>query len=146
MLGLIFVFASCAIFGFLKSAALSRRSELLSEVITGLISLKEQIRFCGGELKTLLPLCLGDVRAVRVENDGVTVLKNGLCDEDFVILKRLFDGLGSGDTTAEINRIERAVASLKAQQSGAAEEFLKKGKLWRGGGVCVGTAICILLI
>ncbi len=146
ILGLTFVFASCAFFGFLKSIALGRRAEQLTEVITGLACLKEQIRFSGGELKTVLPLCLGGVCAVRIENDGVTVLKNGLCDEDIAILKRLFDGLGSGDITAETNRIERAVASLKVQQSGAAEDFSKKGKLWRGGGVCVGTAICILLI
>lgn len=119
---------------------------LLQQVISGLICLKEQIRLCGGELKTLLPLCLQNVNVLHISGDSVTVVKSAIDYEDVKILKELFNSLGSGDTEAEINRIERAVIMLQRQNSDAIKERDQKGKLWQNGGICVGTAICILLI
>ena len=144
--GIIIVFLCCCSFGFFKTANLKKRVRQLEEVIAGLLCLKEQIRFCGGELKTVLPICFKNVTVINTSHSKVKVENSEFSCEDISLVERFFDELGSGDTVAELNRIERAVSLLEKQHKTAKEDLDQKGKLWQSGGVCVGAMICILLI
>lgn len=144
--GVTAVFICCCLLGVFKSEALRRRVELLEETVSGLHCLKEQIRFCGGELKNLLPRCFEKTASISFSANGVKVTGVWFNDEDVTILEELFKDLGSGDSISECNRIERTLSVLERQHSKAFEELSQKGKLWRCGGVCVGAAICILLV
>ncbi len=146
ILGLIFVFGSCAVFGFYKAHSLCKRKNHLGKIIDSMYSLYENISYNGGELSAILPISLSSCDFIIYRGRKTEVLSDFLQSEDKRIVKEFFDMLGSADSDTECKRIKRSIALLERQYSTACSECNQKMRLWQCAGVSVGLAFCILLI
>ena len=145
LFGIVLIMISSTLFGFYKAQRLAKRKKRLSYIINALSCLSEQIKFGGGELKTILPSCFSGLKEFPFFDDNPTLFDD-ITDEDNEILRELFSNIGSGDSSAECDRIARAISQLGRKYAEATEEAEQKSKIWQCGGVSVGLAISILLM
>lgn len=143
--GLLLIFTVCSAFGFLKSTALRKRAERLSEWARCISRLSEYIRADKSEIDSLIKKCFGTDRAFFTDN-GIRFDKGFLKAEDTAILDELFSVLGTADAEGEYRRTLMYSALVEKQARLAEDECGKLCKLYSVLGVLGGIFICVFFI
>lgn len=144
--GLMTVFAVCAVLGFSKAAVLKRRATELEDIICRLQELGQYLRYEGIERIELVQKTFAGSGSVTVRNGVICVCEGILAPQDIQLLEEFFGKLGSSDARGECERVELYASLLSRQQETAAKSAEREGKLYRTMGLCAGAAGCLLLI
>ena len=143
--GLLLIFCTFSAGGFIKSAALNKRTEKLAEISRSLNKLAGYIRAEKGEIGKLITLCFTpDV--LYTENSKIKLETAYLEKADIEMLNEFLKNLGVQDSESEYNRTVMYSELLAKQHSAAEEKSLSLCRLYRISGVLCGLFICIFLI
>lgn len=152
-------FILCCALGMRKSLLLKRRTELLDELSRLMGEFEIEIRYAAPTLDRLCERAEGSfaeiVRDIRAETDIKTAWEQACgrlsalpyCKtEETELLLSLGRSLGTCDVNGQLSLIELHSEKLNALRKAAAEESLKKGKLFRSVGTLCGIGAAVLII
>lgn len=143
--GLLLIFCTFSASGFIKAAALNKRTEKLAEISRSLNKLAGYIKAEKGELGKLIALCF-NFDILHTENSDYKLETAYLEKEDIEILNEFLKNLGIQDSESEYNRTVMYSELLAKQHSAAEKKSLSLCRLYRISGVLCGLFICIFLI
>lgn len=157
------VFLAAVIVGNMLSGRLKERSHLL-ELISQLISQTAvQIRYLSPTFERLVKDMTEcerydeldftkktveyaeqkDIRAAWKK--AVTETRLPLNKDDIAILLTIGDFLGTSDTEGQLSMLETQLSVINAQKGQAADDYTRKGRMYRSVSLLIGIGICIML-
>lgn len=140
--GLLIVFFVPAIYGFLKSFGVAKRSEKLKEYIMVISELCECIKVEKIPKNRLLMKCFGS----KLLNDDLSLNSEFLKNEDINLLSEFLNGFGKRDKNSEYERTKNYILRLRQNCEKSNEEKEKLCKLYSSLGVLCGLSLLIFLI
>ncbi len=130
---------------------MQRRVKILQHYSRFLSRLSEQIRYTGApiyELVTELFPCSPQVNPndpdMREKWKTCINDKEGLCEDDRLLLKGFAEGIGRADVEGEVRFCDDYREALEEQLSSARETMKTKGKVCLAMGVCGGLLAALL--
>lgn len=152
--------------GMLKSKRLFDREYILREMITFLLGVQNEIKYCLSllpnayeasrmGLKTSLKSAIGNISLDMVKEDEINVDKSivnnisrieGLVDYDKNIIISTLKNLGRSNVEGQINIIQNSIATLENQIKEATEEKTKNSRMYRTIGMLSGLIIVVMFV
>lgn len=152
--------------GMLKSKKLHDREYVLREMITFLIGLQNEIKYCLSllpnayesvrmGLKTDLKYAIGNISIDMLNKDEYTVDRSivenisgieGLADYDKNVIISALKNLGKSNVEGQINIIQNSIATLENQVKEATEIKVKNSRMYRTIGMLSGLIIVVIFI
>lgn len=152
--------------GILKSKKLYDREYILREMITFLIGVQNEIKYCLNllpnayetsrmGLKTDLKHAIGNISLDMVKEEEFTIERSiveniskieGLTEYDKNIFISTLKNLGKSNVEGQINIIQNSIATIENQIKEANEIKLKSSKMYRTIGMLSGLIIVVLFV
>lgn len=145
ILGLLTVFSISSILGFMKSSALSKRSQKLYGFSKGMSTLAERIRMGSGEINELLKISF-DSEQIGLGINGISVNEDYLKTDDVSLIKEFFEELGMNNIDSEYERTASYKTLIEIQRKSAEDDCNNLCRLYKTLGVLIGVFICIFLL
>ncbi len=165
ILGCILFIISSSMAGFYFSERLKIRLNFLYEFISFLKSLQIHLRYCGGDILQILPLC-SDSKTVEPfikkisensknyssfgeiwRNSVMSISKlNCLTKSDIKAMIEFGKSLGTTDVEGQLNHIELYIEIFNKAYENAREELKSKSKLYKTMGFFIGTTIALMIV
>ncbi|MBE6728074.1 MAG: hypothetical protein E7562_05445 [Ruminococcaceae bacterium] len=146
LIGLVLIFLVCASFGVHKSVNLKVREQKLEEIRGCMQELSARLLYDGSERLLLLKAAFMQKGIIGFSEDVPQVLSCGINEADKQLLEEFLSLFGSGDTNAELGRIELYLKLFERNLADAAKENSQLSKLYKTLGICCGAGMCIILI
>lgn len=146
-IAVIMVMSAAFLLGCLKRGELLKREERLSLIKWETVRLKSRVESCSAALLDAFEESGFFAPAAESIKNGAdvysAVLPLGEDVEGFGLFAR---GLGAATSEEQTGNMEVFLSSLEREISAARERTQKLGRLYVGGSLAVGAAVCIMLI
>ena len=142
LLGLILILFTCTLGGFYKGMGLKKRCEKLNRICIALSKLSRFVSLGTGELEELIKSSFDQ----DILNDGLTLEKSFLTNEEIDLFDRLMFELGVSDRVTECKKIELYNSLFEKLLKSAEEDEKRLFKFYNSLGFLSGLAICIFII
>jgi len=168
ILGLLFLFAGCCMFGISQSQNLKKRTELLGELKCMIVYLAGEIRCMHETLPEAFQKISGRVKSPYREflleiakemereskkpiadifEEGIRKMKGcSLKREDLELIQNLGKQLGYLDVQMQLKNLELYEDFVEASLKKATAEYLQKARMYRYMGVLAGLFLVTILI
>ena len=142
IIGLSLLFLCCCAVGFLKAAALSKRTQRLSDFIKGITELAERIRSESTEIKRLFEICF-EKSLITGKNEPN---EEYLLKEDIALLKEFFGSIGMRDSVSEYERCCLYKGLLENRRCDAEKRSRELSRLYNTLGVLGGIFVVLFFL
>lgn len=143
--GLITVFITCSLAGFLKSFALKKRHKKLLGVYRSMSDLRERIRMGAGEIERLVALSFSE-DTVSLQNGKAIINTMYLEKAETAVLEEFFRDLGMTDSESEYERTGLYMALIEKKCGEAEKKCGELCRLYSTLGMLCGIFICIFFL
>ena len=145
VMGLLILFASSSLLGFLKAYNLKMRAEKLKEICLSFEMLGARIKAEKTELERAVKLCFFE-ETVYIKDNKATINSPLLEKGDISLIEEFFESFGRRDINSEYERIVLFTSLLQKQRKEAEERKEKLSRLYNSLGVLFGIFICIFFL
>ena len=161
LMGAVLIVISATLWGFSKEERLKRRIEIISDLISGLLLLENEISYGKRDIKNAL-WSIGEINNVKLFKSAAEYMdklgvkmgfkrateENGkfLLGTEKQALDTLAENLGMTGTDTQIKSIKHARILLIEAKERASAEYERSGKLYKGAGFLGGVAVVIFLL
>lgn len=144
LLGIALLFVASCFLGFYKANLLTLRQKKLLEICFFIETAADRIRL-SHEMGQIVEEC---GKKAGIYKDGLTfsIAPENLENGDITLATSFLNGLGMGDTQAELKRCETYMELFKKEHLKAEAKTKEKAALYRKLGVFLGMLISIVLI
>ena len=140
--GILMLFSSFSLIGFLFSARLHLRERKLSEAIRYIERIDEEMRGIGDELPRILSRIEGEIYIKNGSWHGT----EGLKKQDLKVLSSFLSLLGKTDICGQKKNAATHISLLSDSLAEAKKEKFERSRLYVSLGVLGGAFVCILLV
>ena len=145
IIGLLILFISSSMLGFLKSYNLKMRAEKLKGLCLSFEMLASRIKAEKTELERAVLLSFSE-DTVYIKESKAVINPALLEKEDISLVEEFFESFGRRDINSEYERVLLFASLLQKQRKDAEEKKEKLSKLYNSLGVLFGIFICIFFL
>ncbi len=158
--GAVMIVAASSALGFLQALRLKGRADALARLAGAMTLLETEISYGKGDIKSIIGT-IGALQKTELFCRAAENMKTAGTKEAFLraletdggyllgtdkeIIAGFAENLGMTDSKTQVKRIRHAKGLLEANQSEAAAEYARSGKLFKSTGVLAGLGAVILL-
>ncbi|MCQ2477893.1 MAG: stage III sporulation protein AB [Clostridia bacterium] len=144
--GVCFIMFCAYAAGSVKSHSLIARKNALQDVLKGIKMLKTRLLYSDFEIQTVLYESFFECECISLCGNKAYVCGNELKKEDTELLSQFFSLLGTSDRNSECERAKMYENLLSDRLCDAESEAKSGCRLIKTLSICIGLAVCILII
>lgn len=143
----IFLIMFCAYAaGNIKSYSLRARKNALQNILKGIKTLKTRLLYSDFEIETVLSESFFECDSVSLCGNKAYVCGKKLKKEDTELISEFFSLLGTSDRGSECERVKMYEKLISERLNDAESEAREGCRLIKTLSICIGLAVCILII